>query len=103
MLTNAIVAYPDNTRPLDQEFQDTVLCEVGKILQAAVINKRFNEELLIDPKRSIENGYFGEKFHLPDEVLQKISMIRCNTLDQFTSEIINLFNANKIPELVETM
>jgi len=74
------------------------MCEIGKILQAAVINTSFREELLRNPLKSIENGYFGEKFEIPEGLLKKISGLRTNTLDQFTTEVLNLFNTFAIPE-----
>jgi hypothetical protein len=94
---------PGSSFEYKQNKTDQILCEIGKVLQAAVINSNFRENLLNNPVKSIKNGYFGELFHLPVELLEKISIIRCKTLDQFSKEILNMYNHTEIPELVETI
>lgn len=80
---------------------DDLMCEIGKVLQAAVINKAFREKLLDNPLQSIESGYFGEAFHIPTELLNSISLIKCNSLEHFSQAILLMVNSIRISELAE--
>lgn len=83
------------------DLTEDLLGEIGKILQAAVINRSFRDDLLQNPLHSIESGYFGESFHLPDELLKRISCIRSNTLENFSEEILRIVDGISITELVK--
>jgi hypothetical protein len=78
-----------------------LMSELGKLLSAAVINRSFRDSLLNDPKKSIENGYFGESFHLPKDLTNRIACVKSTTLEHFSSEVIKLVDALTIPETAE--
>jgi hypothetical protein len=80
---------------------DDLMCEIGKVLQAAVINKSFREKLLSNPMQSIEAGYFGEAFHLPAELLNNISLIKSSSLEHFSQAVLLMVNSIKISEMAE--
>jgi hypothetical protein len=83
------------------DLTEDLLGEIGKVLQAAVINRSFRDELLRNPLRSIESGYFGESFHIPEELLKRISCIKSNTLENFSEEILHIVDGISITELVK--
>jgi hypothetical protein len=80
---------------------DDLMCEIGKVLQAAVINKTFRDNLLSDPLKSIESGYFGEAFHIPAELLNCISLIKSSSLEHFADAVLLMVNSISIPEMAE--
>lgn len=83
------------------DLNEELMGEIGKILQAAVINSNFRNNLLSNPLRSIEAGYFGEYFHLPEELLKRISCIKSNSLENFSEEIMRIVDGINISELVK--
>lgn len=80
---------------------EDLMGEIGKVLQAAVINHTFRENLLRNPAHSIEAGYFGEYFHIPGELLNRISCIKSNSLENFSEEILRIVDGISIPELAK--
>jgi hypothetical protein len=80
---------------------DDLMCELGKVLQAAVINKDFRDQLLDNPLRSIESGYFGEVFHIPTEILKSISLLKSSNLEHFTQSVLLIVDSIRIPEMAE--
>jgi len=80
---------------------DDLMCEIGKVLQAAVINKTYRENLLSNPLQSIESGYFGEAFHLPAELLNSISLIKSSSLEHFSEAVLLMVNSIRISEMAE--
>lgn len=90
------------TQPNDKiGLTDNLMGEIGRILQAAVINKTFRENLLGNPLNSIQSGYFGEYFHLPEELLKDIACIKCNTIESFTNEVLRIVDGISIKELAK--
>ena len=83
------------------DLTEDLMGEIGKILQAAVINRSFRDDLLKNPLHSIENGYFGETFHLPEELLKRISCIKSTSLENFSEEILRIVDGISITELVK--
>ncbi len=79
----------------------SLLEEFSKVIHAAVINKDFRDSLLANPMSSIEAGYFGEAFHLPDHLLGRISFLKCSTLEQFSGEVVRIIDGIQILELAE--
>ena len=61
--------------------------ELSRILSAAVINNRFEENLLADPVAAISEGYCGEKFTLEIQELQKLGKIRASNLADFAAQL----------------
>ncbi len=83
------------------EVQNDIMTEFSKVMHAAVINKDFRENLLASPLSSIEAGYFGEKFHLPENLLCRISFLKCSSLEQFSLEVVRIIDGIQVLELAE--
>jgi len=101
MLQNSLNFPSINTTDRKQNPSDDLMSEIGKVLQAAVINKTFRENLLSNPLQSIESGYFGEAFHIPTELLQSISLIKSSNLQHFSEAVLLIVNSIRIPEMAE--
>jgi hypothetical protein len=101
MLQNSVNFPLINMADIKYDNSDDLMCEIGKVLQAAVINKTFRDELLSNPLRSIESGYFGEAFHIPSELLNCISLIKSSSLEHFAEAVLLMVNRINIPEMAE--
>lgn len=62
--------------------------ECGRLIHAAVINKRFMDMLLANPVKSIELGYCGEKFVFTQEEKQRIKHIHAKNLADFSNQLL---------------
>lgn len=62
--------------------------EVSRLFCAAVVSKRFREQLLADPTLAVAQGYNGESFNLPQEALERLSHIRADSLSDFAAQFI---------------
>lgn len=67
---------------------ESVKMECGRLIHAAVINRRFLDRLLANPIKSIEDGYCGEKFAFTAEEKQRIQRIRASSLADFSSQLM---------------
>jgi hypothetical protein len=74
--------------------------ECSRVLHAAVVNRRFQQRLLSDPVRSIEEGYCGETFHFTREEKEQLRSIRATSLEEFASTLMHTLNTTRVPELV---
>lgn len=67
---------------------ESVRMECGRLIHAAVINRRFQDMLLTNPIKSIEDGFCGEKFAFTWEEKQRIKLIRANNLADFSNQLM---------------
>lgn len=67
---------------------EAVRIECGRLIHAAVINRRFLNNLLANPLKSIEEGFCGEKFAFTREEKQRIRLIRASSLADFSSQLM---------------
>lgn len=79
-----------------QEPYSEVQAEFGRLIHAAIINKRFRDSLLSNPKQSIETGFCGEKFSFPCEIKDSIEQIHAVSLEDFAKQLINVTRSPKI-------
>lgn len=77
----------------------TVKAEFGRLIHAAIINRTFRENLLSNPVRSIDNGYCGETFHFPVELKERISTIQANSLEEFSSQLLQVVESPTLTKL----
>lgn len=85
------VDYLDTRTPLiSQDPNESILMECGRLIHAAIINKPFLNKLLTDPLKSIEEGFFGEKFVFSYEEKQKINLIQANSLSEFSKQLLQV-------------
>ncbi len=61
--------------------------ELSRVVHAAIINRRFRENLLSDPIRSIESGFCGESFYFSRETKEQIRSIQARSLEEFAAGI----------------
>ena len=80
--------------------QAAVKAEFGRLMHAAIINRTFRQKLLADPSRSIEDGYCGEKFHFPPELKERIQLIRAESLECLSLQIMQIIDSPYISEKV---
>jgi len=69
---------------------ESMRMECGRLIHAAVINKRFLDRLLTNPVQSIEDGYCGEKFAFTREEKQRIKHIRASSLADFANQLLQV-------------
>lgn len=77
--------------------QTTTEAEVSRLFCAAVVSKRFRDQLLQDPALAIAQGYNGESFTFTPEVMERFSSIRAESLSDFAAQ----FLAHEMPLRVE--
>jgi hypothetical protein len=73
--------------------------ELSRLLAAAVVNPSFSNQLLVDPKQAIENGYQGETFFLSDAERYSILSIHAGSLAEFAQQIVQAFGLDLHPPL----
>lgn len=61
--------------------------EYSRIMTAAVINAKFRNLLLSNPRMAIQNGFGGEAFNLELEESERISAIKATSLADFASQM----------------
>lgn len=81
-----------DSKPAIREQNEDVKAEFGRLMHAAVINKRFRDSLLDNPIDCIEAGYCGEYFNFPFEIINYIKQINVKTLEEFANHVIKLIN-----------
>lgn len=64
--------------------------ELNKLLAAAVVNKKFRDLLLTDPKAALNNGYNGETFQLREEDQRLVLSIQAESLAEFAAHFVKL-------------
>ncbi len=57
--------------------------EILKLLSAAVVNKKFRNLLLTNPKSALNSGYNGETFQLGEEERALVLSIKAKSLPEF--------------------
>jgi hypothetical protein len=83
--------FMDTTYPVPCGDPDAIVRqECGRLIHAAIINRRFRDTLLSNPVKSIEDGYFGEKFAFTREEKQRIKHIHASTLADFSSQLMQV-------------
>ncbi len=78
--------------PLFPKRPITITNGVSCLLTAAIIDNRFCNLLLSDPKAAIKRGYNGEPFTFSAEEEALICSIHANTLSEFASQVIQRRN-----------
>jgi predicted Zn-ribbon and HTH transcriptional regulator len=86
-------------QPVKKQQNEDVKAEFGRLIHAAVINKRFRENLLTNPLNCIDAGYCGESFNFPNDFKNRIRKINARSLEEFSSQVINLFNVPTVSEM----
>ncbi len=81
-----------------KEPHSEVQAEFGRLIHAAIINKRFRDMLLTAPMQTIEAGYCGEKFHFPRDIHDRIEQIRAGSLEDFSSQLLKVTSSPNILE-----
>lgn len=80
------------TKPVIHEKHDELKAEFGRLMHAAVINKRFRERLLENPIDCLETGYCGERFDFPFEMINCIKQINARSLEEFANQVLGLLS-----------
>lgn len=75
---------------MQQDPNESLRMECGRLIHAAVISRRFLDGLLTNPVQSIENGYCGEKFAFTREEKQRIKHIRASNLADFSNQLMQV-------------
>lgn len=75
---------------LCEDFCQPAQVECERLIHAAVISQRFLNGLLVDPIKSIEEGFCGEKFAFTREEKQRIKFIRARSLADFSTQLMQV-------------
>jgi hypothetical protein len=70
--------------------------ECGRLVHAALISRTFRSMLLADPIKTIETGYYGEKFTFTREEKERIKSIHASTLADFSSQLLKVIGPSEI-------
>jgi hypothetical protein len=89
-LLNQIDHYEPTLTKMRVDPNEFVRMECGRLIHAAVINKRFLDMLLKNPVKSIEQGYCGEKFIFTHEEKQRIQTIHASNLADFSNQLLQV-------------
>jgi hypothetical protein len=65
--------------------------ELSRLLAAAVVSPPFCQQLLVDPKQAIEDGYQGETFLLSDAERYLLLFIHADSLVELARQIAQAF------------
>jgi hypothetical protein len=65
--------------------------ELFRLLAAATVSPPFCQQLLIDPKQAIENGYQGETFLLSEAERYLLLFIHADSLAELARQIAQAF------------
>jgi hypothetical protein len=96
------VDYVETRTPvISQDPNESILLECGRLIHAEIINKTFLNKLLTDPLRSIEEGFFGEKFAFSYEEKKKINLIQANSLSEFSKQLLQAIECACISSTTE--
>jgi hypothetical protein len=79
--------------------QLAVNMEFSRLVHAAIINRRFRESLLSNPARVVDDGYCGESFQFSSDVKERIGMIRANSLEDFSCQLMRISTSSIIREV----
>lgn len=86
------------------DLNESVRMECGRLINAAVVNRRFMNLLLTNPIKTIEAGFYGEKFAFTHEEKQRIKLIRASNLADFSSQLMQAIELPSyvpaVPEMV---
>lgn len=85
---NQVDYFEPTAARISQDPHESVLMECGRLVHAAVINRRFLEKLLANPLKTIEDGYCGEKFSFTREEQQQIMLIQASSLAEFSQMLV---------------
>jgi hypothetical protein len=62
--------------------------EISRMLNAAVVSRKFCQLLLADPLLAMRSGYNGETFQLSADEANLLSSIRATTLPDFATQLL---------------
>lgn len=96
-LITSISNNPVNTNPVFDP-QSVIKAELGRLIHAAIINKRFCQKLILNPLASIEAGYCGESFHFPTEFKESVKYVRAESLESFSAQLLQIVNSLRLSE-----
>jgi len=77
-----------------------VKAEFSRLIHAALISQSFRQRLLDNPLRAIESGFSGECFQFSAEHKERIQLIRADTLETFSMQLIQTLNPAPIQQRV---
>lgn len=82
-----------NLAYLHQDSNESFQMECGRLINAAIISRRFKDSLLTNPVQSIEDGYCGEKFAFTLEEKRQIQSIRASSLADFSNQLLQVIES----------
>ena len=61
--------------------------DLDRLVCAGVVDEQFRARLVRDPRQAIDEGFYGEVFHLTEEERTLLANIRASDFDEFVREI----------------
>lgn len=93
MITAYLQASQASVGPAAQNKQGDA-AELSRLMAAAIINERFRELLLKDPRLALHQGFNGERFYLDPEQEERVLSIQASTLSEFAGHLAAMFSKN---------
>ena len=61
--------------------------DLDRLVCAGIVDQHFRALLVRDPLRAVEEGFYGEVFHLTEEERTLLASIHVSDFDEFVREI----------------
>ncbi len=61
--------------------------DLDRLVCAGIVDQQFRALLVRDPLRAVEEGFYGEVFHLTEEERTLLASIHVSDFDEFVREI----------------
>ena len=61
--------------------------DLDRLVCAGVVDQQFRALLVRDPLHAVEEGFYGEEFHLTEEEQMLLANIHTNDFDEWVREI----------------
>lgn len=65
---------------------------VNRLLCAAVVDRKFRDLLLANPKNALRAGYKGERFDLDEAEMTLVGEIRAENLSEFAAQVSEILD-----------
>jgi hypothetical protein len=89
---NETITVPVRVDPMSERLN----LEMSRVINAAIVNRRFCENLLSDPIHSIESGFCGESFYFSRETKEQIRSIRARSLEEFAAGLQKIWSLQPV-------
>jgi hypothetical protein len=70
---------------------------MNRLLCAAVVDRKFRDLLLANPKNAVRAGYNGERFELDEAEITLVAEIQAKNLSEFAARVSEILESEEGP------